>query len=170
MPNVSVRNLARIRQMWPEIGEAISDLQNAQNNVAQQVNASPVGTTPAPQPHSKLVVVGGGGIIDVAVTDNSEQYHGNHHFFDYTMDGWKTFHTKPMGPAKNWRGALGSGKIETRSYTQYPTSPPSSFVYHAAVDTSIGAEPAMQAGQGSGTGLAGFGEVPYNAVTPPKRA
>ena len=170
MSNLSIRNLSRIRQMYPEIGEALDDVQKGINNGFSQVNASPVGTTPAPAPHAANSVVGGAGILDVAVTDNSPQYAGNSHFFDYSTDGFKTFHTKPMGPSKNWRGSLGKGMFQVRSYTQYPTSGPSPMLYHPPVSTAGTTEPAMQAGQGSGTGTAGFGQQPYNATVPPKRA
>lgn len=169
MAKLTVRNLSFIRQKYPEIGEAISDLQNSHNNVAAQVNAEPVGVTSPPQPHSNISVLGGGGILDVALTDNSPQYRAKEHFFDYSQDGFKTFHTKSLGPAKNWRGSLGSGNFQVRSYTQYATSGPSPMIYHPPVSTTGAAEPLMQVGQGSGTGLAGYGAVPYNAPTPPKR-
>jgi hypothetical protein len=168
--NLSVRNLSQIRQMYPQIGEALDDIQKGINNTASQVNASPVGITPAPRPHAANSVLGGAGMLDVSVTDNTQQFRGNQHFFDYSTDGFKTFHTKPMGPAKNWRGSLGTGTFQVRSYTQYPTSGPSQMLYHAPVSTAGTTEPAMQAGQGSGTGTAGFGQQPYNATVPPKRS
>ena len=170
MPDLSTRNKAWIRQNFPQIAEALDDHERAINNTAAQVNASPVGLTPAPRPHAANSVAGGAGILDVSVTDNSQQYQGNQHFFDYSTDGFKTFHTQPMGPSKNWRGSKGTGTFQVRSYTQYPTSGPSQMLYHAPVSTAGTTEPAMQAGQGSGTGTAGFGQQPYNATTPPKRA
>jgi hypothetical protein len=138
--------------------------------MGQQLNASPVGQTPAPQPHSGISVLGGGGIVDVALKDDSPQYRGKEHFFDYTTDDWKTFHTKSMGPAKNWRGTLGTGTFKFRSYTQHPTSAPSEYLFHDAVDATSGSQPAMQTGQGSGTGDAGYGSTPYNTNVPPIRA
>jgi hypothetical protein len=169
MANLSLRNMARIRQQYPDIAEALADLMASHNSVAQQVNASPVGATPSPAPHAAISVRGGAGILDVALSDNSPQYAGKEHFFDYSQDGFKTFHTKSLGPAKNWRGSLGTGSFQVRSYTQYPTSQPSSMLYHPPVSTTGDSQPEMQSGQGSGTGTAGYGQTPYNADTPPKR-
>jgi hypothetical protein len=171
MADASIPHLASIKLTNPDLGRALEYLQTAMNNVARQTNASPVGTTPAPQPHAANSVVGGAGILDVSVTDNSPQYQGLHHFFDYSNDGWKTTHTQSMGPSKNWRGNLGSDTFVVRTYSQYLTSAtPSRPLYHAAVDTSVALEPAMQAGQGSGTSLSGFGNVAFNTTKPPVRA
>jgi hypothetical protein len=171
MSNANVPQLAAIKLRDPDLGRALEYLQNVANNMGQQGNAAPVGTLPAPSPHAANSVVGGAGILDVQVTDNSPQYQGLQHFFDYSNDGWKTVHTQPMGPAKNWRGSKGSGTFAVRTYSQYPSSStPSSPLYHAAVDTTGATEPPMQAGQGSGTGLAGFGSVAYTTPKPPVRA
>jgi hypothetical protein len=171
--NLNPRNLAAIRagNYTPQqLAECIKDIVDAHNNISQQKNAAPVGTIPAPEPHSKISVLGGGGILDVALTDNSPQYQGKEHFFDYSTDGFQTFRTKSLGPAKNWRGSLGSGQFSIRSYTQYDSSPPSAYKFaDSTVDTSSGTEPAMQPGQGSGTDNKGYGTVPYNASKPPTR-
>jgi hypothetical protein len=169
MAKLSIPGLASIIQQYPDIGKALETLQNATNNVANQTNASPVGVTDPPTPHSAISVKGGAGIMDVAITDNSPQTRGKLHFFDYSTDGFKTFHTKSIGPAKNWRGTLGNGTFQVRSYAQHDTSAPSDFIYHPPVSTSGGSEPAMQPGQGSGTGQHGFGRDAFNSVTQPKR-
>ena len=162
--------MAWIRQNYPQIAEALTDHQNAINNVGQQVNAAPVGQIAPPQPHAANSVKAGAGLLDVSVSDNSGQYQGNHHFFDYSTDNFKSFHTRSMGPSKNWRGYLGKAVFQTRTYTSYPTSAPSAFLYHPEVDSTGTIEPQMQAGQGSGTGTSGFGQQHYNTPNPPKRS
>lgn len=170
MADLSPRRMAYIRSQYPELHDALIDIVNSVNNLGTQTNAAPVGVIETPTPHSGLSVLGGGGIMDVAITDNSPQNRGREHFFDYSTDGFKTFHTKSMGPAKNWRGALGNGTFQVRSYPSYATSAPAEPLYHSTdVVTTGGAEPPMQAGQGSGTGDAGYGQQPYNTDNPPIR-
>ncbi len=172
MPDLAPRNLSAIRSgnyTPQQLHDCLADIVASHNYVAQQLNASPVGVTPPPQPHASLSVKGGAGILDVAVSDDSPQYRGKEHFFDYSMDNWQTVHTKSMGPAKNWRGSLGSGTFQVRSYSQYATSGPSPYVFSDPVDATGATEPDMQAGQGSGTGDQGYGGAAYNAPSPPKR-
>ena len=54
MPDLALKNLASIRQKYPEIAEALDQIVSSHNHVAQQTNASPVGETPAPPPHTAL--------------------------------------------------------------------------------------------------------------------
>ena len=171
MADLAPRNMSAIKAGTAtpaQMHEAILDIVSSMNNLGQQTSAAPVGTNPPPTPHSKLSVKGGGGIVDVAITDNDDSYRGKEHFFDYSQDGFKTWHTKSLGPAKNWRGQLGDGPFEVRSYAQHPTTGLSPMIYHPKVDTA-GAQPAMQPGQGSGTGQSGYGDVPYTGAKVPIR-
>ena len=154
----------------PNTRRAFQYVQAVLNNMGQQGNISPVGATPPPQPHAALSVKGGASMVDVKMTDPSDQYRGNENFFDYSFDGFKTFHTKHVGAANNWRGSLGSGMVSIRSYAQQSTSAPSAYTYHPPVDTSGTAEPEFQANAGSGTGTKGYGEQPYTSDNPPVRA
>lgn len=172
MASLSPRNMAAIasgKYTPQQLFECLSDIVRSGNNVAQQVNAEPVGRTPAPLPHSALSVVGGGGIVDVAMTKDTPAYQGEENFFDYSNDNGATWHTKATGPARNWRGNLGTGPFLIRSYASHPTSGSSEPIYADPVHTT-GAEPPMQAGQGSGTGTMGYGELPYTTTLPPKRS
>lgn len=136
-----------INTFTPEQQAFLRALVASHNNVASQVNASPVGVTPPPQPHAKLSVVAGGGITDVQITDNSDSYRDKQHCFEYTFDNWQTVQAKDLGTSQNWRGSLGVGNLQIRSKARYSTSAYSTPIYHSSVDTGAGAEPPMQSGQ-----------------------
>ena len=170
MANAQIPHRAEISQQDPLMGRALKYVEDCLNNMGQQGNLSPIGTTPAPQPHAAISVKGGASMVDVQMQDPSNQYRGNENFFDYSFDGFKTFQTKHVGAANNWRGTLGSGMVSVRSYTQYPTSAPSGFLYHSPVDTSGSAQPEFQANAGSGTGEKGYGGQPWTGDNPPVRA
>src|SRR6185503_12826727 len=125
MAKLAPRNLNAIasgKYTPQQLYECLKDIVASHNNIAQQVNAEPVGVTPAPLPHSSLSVVGGGGILDVAITKDTPAYRGEENFFDYSNDNGVTWHTKSIGPAKNWRGSLGSGTFLVRSYASHSAS------------------------------------------------
>lgn len=173
MPNASIPRLSAIKQKDDDTGRALQYLEGVVNNLGQQTNAAPVGATPPPQAHASLSVKGGAGIFDVAIADNSPKFIGHQNFVEYSPDAsFSNAHTISLGPSRNWRGSLGSGSYHFRSYSAYPTSQPSPHVYHAPVSGGGAVEPVMQQGQGSGTSQtpgAGFGNVPFNAPTAPKR-
>ena len=167
MSNASIPGLASIRKQYPDLGRALQYLEDVQNNVALQTNASPVGLTEPPLPHTALSVKGGGGMVDVAITDTTPQYRAKNHFVEYADNpSFTNAHKVDLGAGQNWRGMIGNGTFHFRSYSAYPTSGPSGMIYHAPVNTEGGSQPAMQPGHGIGTG---FGLQPYTGSTPPKR-
>jgi len=173
MPDASIPRLSAILQKDDDIGRALQYVQRAVNNIGQQTNAAPVGVTPPPQAHASLSVKGGAGIFDVAIADDSPKFIGHSNFVEYSQDSsFSNAHVISLGPSRNWRGSLGAGPYNFRSYSAYPTSAPSQPVYHASVSGAGIKEPPMQQTQGSGTSQtpgAGFGNVPFNAPTQPKR-
>jgi hypothetical protein len=170
MADASVPELSSILQEFPSIGRALQYLQQAHNNVAQQVNASPIGITPAPLPHSAISVKGGAGILDIAITDTTPQFRGKSNFIEISDNAsYSNPHVVEIGAGRNWRQNVGPGEFHVRSYAAHPTSGPSDPIYHPAVSTVGGTEPAMQPGQGSGTGGGGYGSQPYTGVVVPKR-
>lgn len=175
MADLKPRNLEAIRSGTAtpaQMYECISDLVAAQNNVAQQTNSAPIGQNTPPPSHSALSVKGGAGIFDIAVTDNNPKYRGAENFFEYSMDG-QEWHTRSMGPSRNWRGSLGQGPFQFRSYSAHPTTGASDHTYCDGMVSGAGsAEPAMQASQGSGTSNVpgnGFGAVPFTGDRRPVR-
>lgn len=173
MADSKYRNRSAIASKYPEVAEALDDLNSASNNIAQQTNAAPIGSSPAPAPHAGLTVTGGSGIFDAAIDDNSPKYRGHSNFLEYSNDSsFSSAHVIHLGPSRNWRGSLGTGTYHFRSYSSYPTSAPSTPIYHPPVSGAGSVEPKVQAGRGSGTSKSagyGFGHIPYNSTTPPKR-
>lgn len=173
MADASVPRLSSILQQYPDIGRALQYMQDVSNNLGQQTNAAPVGSNPPPTAHTSLTVMGGAGIFDAKIVDNSPKYQGHSNFLEYSDNAsFENAHVIHLGPSRNWRGNLGTGTYHFRSYASYPTTEPSAAVYHAPVSGGGSVEPALQAGQGSGTSQvsgAGFGKVPYNATKPPIR-
>jgi hypothetical protein len=167
MANASIPGLAAIRQVSPEIGRALEYLQTVQNNVAQQVNAAPVGIIPSPTPHAALDVQGGNGYFRVDITDSSAGYRGKEHFVEVSEDlSFQNPHLIHLGASTSWYGPLGEKNLHFRTYSQYPTSAPSAPTYHNNVSGVGGTTPSISSNQVGGQG---YGLLPYMTVTPPTR-
>jgi hypothetical protein len=171
-----VRNLADLKIKNPRLYETVIDLITGIENVANQTNANPNGVIPPPNAPQALTVLGGGGIFDAAITDNSANYRGQSYFLEYSANsGFNNPTVIHLGPARNWRGNLGNQTLFWRTYSSYPTSNPSGSVYHGgampeSVSSSGTTEPIIQPSQGSGTNnMGGFGSVPYKGQLPPTR-
>jgi hypothetical protein len=176
MPDLKPRNMAQIRSEYPMVYEALADIAGSGNRVAQQVNASPVGETPAPTAPSAIRVVAGGGITHISITHNDPRYRGIHYFAEASPNkDFQNAHPIPMGTAREWRGSLGTVPLFFRAFAQHPTSDPSPMISLVGpVSAAGGAEPPFPAGQGTGTGEPGqsgqgFGKVPYTGDSAPIR-
>jgi len=174
--NLNPRNMAYIRSIDPKLHEALSDIVNAHNNVARQVNADPTSVTPPPPKISGLNVVEKNGVFDAQITDHSEFNRGASYLLEYSdTPNFQNAHTVHLGPSRNWRGNLGAGPLHFRAYSAYGSSAPSEPVYHGGgsgivVGSGGTVGPPMQQGMGSGTGSAtqtaqGFGSLPYRSST-----
>lgn len=168
MADVSLRNLSQIRQKYPEVFEALMDAQSSINNMGRQGNLAPVCSIPPPPAHAGLSVTGGGGKLDIKISDPHPAYMGAERFADVSSDpSFSTFHTIHIGASQNWRGdSPVPGVAHVRTYSQYPTSPDTSaHLYHATpVDTSGASAAPTQ----SGDAISGYGSS-YNTALPPKR-
>lgn len=182
----AVRNLPALQTM-PTYGkwlvQALKDLRQLVQNVGQQTNATPASqeTPPPPQIHA-LTVTASGGVAHIQITDNNPIYRGiGYHVQISTNPGFSAPITEHMGPSRDKRIPVGTQPLYYRAFSDYPTSAPSAPVYHGgsqpmAVAAIGSAQPAIPAGQGSGTGypsqISGHGPIPYRAVKglPPRRA
>lgn len=171
MANASIPLLASILQKYPDIGRAFQYCQDRDNNIAQQVNAAPVGETGAPPAPAQMIVVGGAGIIHAVISDPSPTYRGNSYTIEVIPTGgdWATdalpIH---LGPSRSYRGSIGSGTYSIRACSGYNTSNPSQWIY-ADVDATAGSPPAFPKTTGSGTGGGGWGNLPWDGSNPPIR-
>lgn len=166
-------NLAAILQKYPDIGRAFQYHDEVHNNVAQQTNAAPIGQTPAPPAPAQLSVTGGAGIIHAVINDPSPTYRGNNYHMEILPAGgnWDTdAHPISTGPARAYRGSMGSGIYHVRACSGYNTSNPSAWVYANNIDATGATAPPFPKSTGSGTGGGAWGTVPYNGPLPPKRA
>lgn len=173
MADASLPNLASILQQYPTIGRALQYMQDTVNNMGQQTNSSPVGQTAAPPQLTKITATGGAGIIHVQMHDPSPAYRGNSYHVEVIPSGgnWDTdAHPIHTGPARAYRGSLGSGTYDIRACSGYNTSNPSAWVYAKGVDATGSTPPAFPRSTGSGTGGGAWGTKPYNGSAPPKRA
>lgn len=165
--------------------EALSDVQQNQNTIAQQVNGSVAGNPKPPAAINSLNVTAQDGIFDAKITDNSDTSRGVNYFIEHSpTPNFSAPHLIHLGTSRNWRGALGNQTLHFRAYSSFPTSGASSHVYHgsAAAPTPVTgggvSGPPMQSSSGGGTaatngtqGGHGFGPVPFRSTTgkPPVR-
>lgn len=166
--SLNPRNLQQIRGRDEVLGNCLKDIVDAHNNVAQQVNASPVGITPSPQSHAALSVVGGGGYFSATITDNSDSFRGKEHFLVASED--KSFgsggHMIHLGASKTWYGYLGPKVLHFASYPSYPTTGPAQPIYQYSVNGAAAAVPPLPTHQDA---LVGWGTQPYTTDTVPIR-
>ncbi len=176
MPNLSPRNASTVRQgtaTTQQLCEFASDLLTSHNYVAQQANASPIGQTPAAQAPTSMKATGGAGIVHISLGDASQAYRGNQYHIEIMPHGgnWATdAHPIHTGPARAFRGMMGTGKYVARACAGYSTSSPSPWIYSDVIDATGSAPPAFHSNPGSGVGSGGgFGNLPFSGNAPPKR-
>jgi hypothetical protein len=180
-----VRNLAQIRNgsaSPQQLFEALSDIIKGHDTIAQQTNAAPNGITAAPPAVNNLTVAAQDGIFHAQITDNGQVYRGvNYHLQYSTNQSFSAPVTVHLGPSRDYRAQLGNQNLYWRAFSDYPTSGPSSPVYHGGATPLVvsgggsASGPSIPAGQGSGTGdpgqISGHGPIPYRTKTgqAPKR-
>jgi hypothetical protein len=143
VPNLNI-DLSRASKLDPSgwLESVLKQLHDAHNNIGKQVNAAPVGKTPAPQPISGVTVTGAGGVHEVAIQDNTPANRGLHYFVEWdTSKDFTNPRQESLGPDRQWRANLGvPGPIFVRAYSGYPTSEPSEPVYHGSSAGPIGVD------------------------------
>jgi hypothetical protein len=166
MADLSPRNLSRIKAQDPVVGECLSDIVASHNNIAQQVNAAPVGTIAAPDSHTALKVTGGAGYFHAQITDGAPGFRGKEHFLEVSeTKDFAAPHVIHLGASQTWYGNLGAKNLHFRSYAAYATSAPSKPIYAMNISGAGDAAPSIM-GNGS---AAGYGTNPFTTPTMPKR-
>ena len=124
------------------LGALLQRLIESHNNVARQVNATPIGTTPKPPQINSVTVTGQGGQHEITINDNTPSNRGLHYFYEWDIS--KEFtnpRQKALGPDRQDRPILGvAGPIYVRAFSGYLTSPPSDPVYHGTATTPLGVD------------------------------
>lgn len=173
MSRFQVPYKSHLKTLDPKLATAMDQVERAINHQADQANTDPTGAEQAPpSPISRMSVTEADGIHDIQITDNAPAYRGINYFAYYSQTpDFQNAHKIDMGASQNHRIYLGAGPYYWKSNHAYPSSPPSTDVYHggsspAPVGSGSHAGPAMQQSQGT----AGFGITTYrNSNTPPIR-
>jgi hypothetical protein len=179
-----IRNLSYLRNVpvfGKRIAEAFDDVQRMISNIGQQTNSNLQGQqNSAPSPPDSISVTAGGGVAHVQLTDGGSFYRGKTYHVQYAADAaFSAPITAYMGPSRDIRIPVGSQPLYYRAFSDQPTSGASDPIYHGGANpVSVAAtgtqQPAIPAGQGSGTGtpseISGFGPIPYRGSAPPRRS
>jgi hypothetical protein len=190
---MAIRNINFFRQLpegisMQEFGtrlyEALSDVQQHQNNIAGQTNSNITGP-PAPPPQiDKLQVTGQNGIFHLQIHHAENFYRGVNYHVEYADNPqFQNPRSIDLGASREETRFLGNGSYYWRAAAAYSSSPANNWVYHGGtvpqpVDGGGGiGGPAYLPPQGSGTGspgegLSGPGPVAFRSPNgvPPKRA
>lgn len=148
------------------IVEALDDILQQHNNLAQQVNGNSTGQPLAPPQVSGLKVTGQNGHFNIAISDpNSPIYRDIHYWVEHSdSPHFSNPHVVHMGQSRNHNLFLGNVTRYFRAFSSYSSSPPSAAVYHGSQVApapvigggSVGG-PQFTEGQSSGTGTPGTG-------------
>lgn len=179
-----IRNLEYIRQRDPRLYEALSDLIQQHQAVAQQVNGNPTGNPHPPAPIDGVTVTGQNGHFHIQIQHRADIYRGIQYYAEFADNpGFSNPHTIHMGDSREHTQFLGNGTYYWRAFASYASSPPSAPAYHGGAGApqpvsggGVVGGPALLDPQGSGTGnagegLSGPGPVAFRSSTgvPPKR-
>jgi hypothetical protein len=164
MPKI-IRNLDYIRAKDPRLFEALSDLIQQHQNVAQQVNGNPIGGPLPPPSIDGVNVTGQNGHFHIQIQHRADIYRGIHYYAEFANNpGFADPHTIHMGDSREHTQFLGNGTYYWRAYAAYAASSPSAPAYHGGAvrpqpvsGGGIVGGPALLPPQGSGTGIAGEG-------------
>ena len=188
---MAIRNLDWVRGIRvegvPDFGaklyEALSDIAQQHQNLAQQVNGNSTGEPAAPPPIDSLTVKAQNGHFQIAISHPGGYYRGVRYFAQHADNPQFTnAHTIPLGESRNANVPLGNVTRYWRAFASYSTSPDGPPVYHGSSVKPLPVQGGGSAGgpdflesQGSGTGgpntLSGSGPVAFRSITgvPPIR-
>lgn len=179
----SVRNLDYIRSKDPKLYEALEDLLQHHQNLAQQVNGNSTGQPGPPPPISGLQVTANNGHFNAQIKDEGAVFRGVQYYIEHSESPNFTNPTVVhLGDSRSWDKFMGNTTRYFRAYSSYSSSPPGAPAYHGGaiptpvVGGGIIGGPPVQESQGSGTGtpgqgLTGPGRIPFRSSTgvPPVR-
>lgn len=134
------------------VANVLTEVVTAINNVAKATGTDATGPAPMPTPIAKLSVLGGAGIFDVAITDNSSPSSAIQYVVQYSAaNNFLAPHNIILNGPRNWRGTLGGLKLYWRVASQYPGGAMGPWVNSPLIDATGATAPIVQPGQGSGS-------------------
>lgn len=153
-----------------QIAEAMDDLIKGHNNIALPLGFDPNGGEVTPPKVAQLVTQHlGNGVIDAAITDNSQIVKGVNYFIEYApanpvtgLVNWTNPRVIDLGSSRNATPfILPNGTWGIRAYSQYKAGgPPSAPVYGQPVTVNVSNNSTilpLLASQSSGTGMPNTG-------------
>lgn len=183
--------LTQIPEIGMHLGEALRKLQDAANNLGQNVAVNPTGTLPPPPPIQALdVKTNGTGLVHAVINDQNAIQKNLHYFVEYDTDpAFKQPHVVHLGASRtmnpiNLPATDDDGNPQNfyfRAYSQYQGSKPGEKINHGGSNASAIAPGGTQQmtllpSTGSGTaqpngqqGGSGFGKVLFRDTQGPKR-
>jgi hypothetical protein len=181
----NVRNLAWLRGLKldgvPEFGarlhELVSDLVTNQQQLAQQTNSNLSGN-PAPPPPLQSVTVTPTEVGHHISIVHQPDYRGTvYHVESSTSPNMVNPFPEYTGPAREINLATGSQKLYFQAFASYLNSGNTTPVFHGGTTPTAvtgGKSVSLGLSQGSGTGkpgsgLGGYGSVPFIGSKPPVR-
>lgn len=188
---MAIRNLDYLRSLaseqFPDLGaklyEALQDLNQQHQTLAQQTNGNGQGEPVPPPAISGLRVTGANGHFSASIQDGGQIYRDVHYYLEHSADPHFSNPTViHLGHSRNHNIFLGNVTRYWRAYSAYASSSPGAPAYHGGT-IPIGvagggsvAGPVFLPSEGSGTGtpgqgLQGPGKIPFRAVDgiPPTR-
>lgn len=170
--------------MFTPIGEALSAISTAVDNMGQKLAVNPQGSTLAPAPPSAInVTANASGIHRVSIVDNNPRTRQVHYFIEHSIS--RNFRdadtqTEHLGVARqrSLPQSMGKTPVYYRAYSMYPDGQRSQMVYFGSatnptgvVDGATTTGPAFHPSTGSGTSTGagyGFGQEHFvpNPTTP----
>ncbi len=187
---MSFKNAQYIRNLKPgepldgaRIYEALADLAQRTETVAQQVNGNTRGQPNSPPSVAGVSVSGQDGFLHVAIHDPNPIYRGIRYYIEHADNPhFQNAIPVALHDARNATIAVGNQSRYIRVASAYSSSAPSSWVYHGGAQPvavsggGSGPGPLFLPSQGSGTGAAGVGLqgpgiAPFRSAngSPPKR-
>jgi hypothetical protein len=165
---LSTRGIETVRNDYPQLYDALVSIVGQVDKLGATVGASAQNVAQAPMNAVQLNVSAANGIFDVQIVDVNAQ-RGELYFLEWDTDAsFKNAKTIFLGPARAWRGYLGSLTLFWRVYKQLIGSNVSGYVsLTAGVVGGGNAGPTPQATTGSGSSQAsgqGFGQIGATAA------
>jgi len=181
-----LRNLAWLRSLKidgiPEFGarlsELVSDLHANTQQIAQQTNSSLTGNPQPPPPLQSVTVTPTEVGHHVSIKHEGDYYRGAvYHIESSTSPQFVNPHPEYTGPAREINLATGTQKLHFQAFASYLNSGNTTPVFHGG-STPVAVEGGKNVPRGTsqgggtgkpGSGLAGFGPVPFTGSKPPVR-
>jgi hypothetical protein len=158
MPKLLVKSLSVIKQNPQTVrqGEAFDDVSSGINSLANQLGADPNGADVIPANVAQVQAQHlGNGLVDVAITDNSNVPRAIDYHVEYdTSPAFTNPRGQTLGPWRNGQFTLPNGTYYVRGYSQIRTGGPPSSPVNAQIPVVVtgSATQPLSVSQGSGTG------------------